>query len=1220
MIYRIYVESKTEINSSSQDLLTELRDLLNIGDLSGLRILKRYDVEGIPENLLESAIRNVFSQPALDDHFFDLELAKDETAFAVGYLPGQFDQRADSAAVCIQMLAQVEKPRVKYATVYVLKGQLTEAAISKIKNYLINPVDSEEVSLELPTSLALNTGQAASEVSYSGFNQLDEAGLKDFLLDHDLAMDLADLSLVQKYFQGQSREPSHTEIKVIDTYWSDHCRHTTFNTVLDQVVIEDDRVADTYADYLKIREKVCPNKPISLMNMATIVMRKLRAEGKLSQVDISDEINACTIKVKVQLPDKEEDWLLLFKNETHNHPTEIEPFGGAATCIGGAIRDPLSGRAYVYAAMRLSGCGNPLEPIEKTLPGKLPQRKIAQGAAHGYSSYGNQIGLATSIVDEFYHPSYVAKHLECGAVLGAVKADQVIREKPQAGDLILLVGGRTGRDGIGGATGSSKSHQVESVELCGAQVQKGNALEERKLQRLFRRPEVSRSIKKCNDFGAGGVSVAVGELADGLEINLDAIPKKYAGLSATDLAISESQERMALVIDPEDLKLLEAACAEENVEATVVAKVTQEPVLKMIYQGQDVVCIDRSFLDTNGAVKSGKVKVTKVRETVTRTHEGLEGGLRELFSDLNHCSKAGLSQQFDSSIGSGSIFMPFGGKYQTSPIQAMVNRLPVLGQESSTCSVMAYGFNPGLAEADPYLAAYVAVVDSVCKLVAAGGDPDQVHLSLQEYFPSLGSNPEKWGLPFAALMGAIRAQLDLEVAAIGGKDSMSGTFEDLDVIPTLISFAVSLTESQRAISPEFKKTDNYIYLLETDRVDKAYLKQVEELLRTGQIKAAYSLSSSSPAEAVFRMGLGNRIGAEITADLDLEGMFAPSVGGFIFESQKDLRAYPGLKLICLGKTCQSYQLTYQGDRVDLAELEKLYQSRLTNIYPTHTKTDQTEVPTYENWGERVSFSRPSLKTPKVLIPIFPGSNCEFDSARAFERAGAEVDFCLVKNLTVAGIGRSIEDFCQKLEKSQVLFLPGGFSGADEPDGSAKFITSFLRNQQSADAITGLLKEEGLILGICNGFQALIKLGLLPYGKILEADAEMPTLATNKIKLHQSRIVNIRVASNASPWLSRTKPGQVFQVPISHGEGRLVGQVPAKHVAFQYCDDQGKASCDIKYCPNHSQDAIEGLISADGRILGKMGHSERLGLDCYKNVPGNYDMGIFKAAVDYFRKV
>lgn len=1247
MIHRIYVEAKQETNPAAASLAHELREFLGIQGLRSLRIINRYDVSGISDEVFAAAVTNVFAQPPLDDYFSELQIAADEHAFAVSYLPGQYDQRADSAAVCIQMLSRVERPIVAYACVYLLSGELSEANLAQIKQYLINPVDSHEVGLELPEDLALKTTPPEPVPHLDGFTAFNTAQLAQYLEDNACAMDLADLQLVQEYFQSLHRDPTQTELKVIDTYWSDHCRHTTFNTALEHVEIADPRVQQTYDAYLRIKQEINPDRPVTLMSMATMAMKQLRRDGKLAQLDESDEINACTIKVTIDVDGADEEWLLLFKNETHNHPTEIEPFGGAATCIGGAIRDPLSGRSYVYAAMRVTGAADPRATLEQTLPGKLPQRKIVTTAADGYSSYGNQIGLATSFIDEVYDPSYAAKRLEIGGVLGAVKRSDIQRKKPAAGDIVVMVGGATGRDGIGGATGSSRAHNLDSVAECGAQVQKGNAPEERKLQRLFRRPEVTRIVKKCNDFGAGGVCVAVGELADGLDIHLDAVYKKYEGLNATEIAVSESQERMALVIDPQDLPTLAKYCGEENLRYAVVADVTAEPVLKMSYQGQKVVQIERAFLDTNGAAKQIDVRVKDLRsacvaengaaaENTTAVATGLaqrdwREQLADLLADLNHCSKEGLIQQFDSTIGANTVLMPLGGKFQKTPIQAMVHKFPVLGGSTQSCSVMAYGFNPDLSKTDPYRGAYEAVIDSVAKVIAVGGDPEQVHLSFQEYFPSLKADPEKWGLPFASLMGAFQAQLDLSMAAIGGKDSMSGTFEQLEVIPTLVSFAVSLTKLDHVISPEFKTSGERVVLL-SPRAEKAvsreYLLQAAQLLCSGKVRSAYSITGMSVLEAIFKMSLGNRLGVEFAHDFVPETGLTNICGGFVIALADDFdfanaAEFDLLQLQEIGTVIAEYQLRSGTDSVEIAQLQQGYEATLEPVYPVYAqeqpKNLEKQYPPVEVAGGIHHYSGVPVTQPRVLIPVFPGTNCEFDSAAAWEKAGAKAELLVIKNLTVEDIEESIEKFVQLLAQSQILFIPGGFSGGDEPDGSAKFITSFMRGERVATEITKLLQErDGLIGGICNGFQALIKLGLLPYGKIVEPTKQMPTLTYNSIQRHQSSIVHVRVSNTQSPWLQKVELGEVFEVPISHGEGRIVGNVSAKNIATQYVDFSGNPTSAIEYNPNNSAQAIEGMVSDCGRVFGKMGHSERFSDGTYQNVPGKYDMQIFASAVAYFQ--
>ncbi|WP_216423395.1 phosphoribosylformylglycinamidine synthase [Arcanobacterium phocae] len=1213
MISRIYVEAKPGTNPAADNLADDLRSFLHIDSVTGVRIINRYDCENISAQVFDRAVTQVFAQPPVDNYFVELATRPSDRVFAVSYLPGQFDQRADSAAVCIQMMAQVDKPRISYAQVYVISGGVTDGELARIKTYLINPVDSHEVSLEVPQSLALQTTPAQAVPEVANFTAMSKDELRTYLDDNAAAMDLADLTLVQDYFTRIGRNPMETELKVIDTYWSDHCRHTTFTTELAKVDIDDERVARTYESYLRIKSDIAPAKPVTLMDIATMSMKYLRAHGKLDQLDISDEINACTIKVEVDVEGENEEWLLLFKNETHNHPTEIEPFGGAATCIGGAIRDPLSGRAYVYAAMRVTGAGDPLQPLEETLPGKLPQRQIVTVSADGYSSYGNQIGLATSYIDEFYDASYTAKRLEIGAVLGAVKADNIQRATPQPGDLVVLIGGPTGRDGVGGATGSSRPHDVASVRDCGAQVQKGNALEERKLQRLFRHPEVTKCIKKCNDFGAGGVAVAIGELADGLRINLDRVHTKYAGLNATEIAVSESQERMAVVIAPADLPRLAQHCHAENVEMAVVAEVTAEPVLSMSYMGQEVVRLERSFLDTNGAPKTANVVVHPGKQLPEYQVSDWASGQRELMADLNHCSKEGLIQRFDSTIGARTVLMPLGGRYQKTPIQAMVHKLPVPNGDTTTCSVMGYGFNPVLSGADPYQGAYDAVIDSVAKVIAVGADPNQVHLSFQEYFPSLHKDPEKWGLPLASLMGAFQAQLDLGVAAIGGKDSMSGTFESLDVIPTLVSLAVSLGSTESIISPEFKKAGNKLYLLCPQDISRDYFARVAQHIHRGEIVSAYSLTGTSVAEASVKMALGNRLGVRFAAHFDPYTSFVPVCGGFLCETTTDLDDG-----IYLGDISDEFAFVHGQTRIDLTEVQRSYEATLEPVYPVRSGQPDEHVSAVETSGEAITYSGPRIEKPRVLIPVFPGTNCEYDTAAAWQKAGADPEVIVVNNLSVADIETSIDTFADRLADAQILFIPGGFSGGDEPDGSAKFITSFMRNAKVAAAITDLLDNRGgLIGGICNGFQALIKLGLLPYGKIMDPTADMPTLTYNSIKRHQSSIVNVRVANTASPWLRQVNAGDIFQVPISHGEGRIVSDVPVKNIATQYVDFAGDPTTAIEFNPNNSVNAIEGMVSDDGRVFGKMGHAERYSDGCYLDVPGQYDMKIFASAVAYF---
>lgn len=1228
MVYRIYVEKKPELAHEAKALLNDARALFGIAGLTGVRVLNRYDVENIDEALFDSAKTTVFSEPQVDI-IFD-ELAADGTVFAVEYLPGQFDQRADSAAQCIQILSQGERPTVRTAKVYVLEGSITDAELTELKKYVINPVEAREATLDKPETLQIDYAVPESVATLEGFNTMSREELAAMVQNLGLAMDLDDLAFCQEYFRSENREPTITEIRIIDTYWSDHCRHTTFNTTIDSVEFDDPDIQASYELYLSTRRELGRTKPICLMDIGTLAVKALKKAGKLDKLDESEEINACTVKITVECDGVKEPWLLLFKNETHNHPTEIEPFGGAATCIGGAIRDPLSGRSYVYGAMRVTGAADPLGPVSETLTGKLPQRKLVTTAAAGYSSYGNQIGLATGIVDEFYHPGYVAKRLEVGAVIAAAPQENVRRERPEDGDIVILLGGRTGRDGMGGATGSSKSHTVQSLESCGAEVQKGNAPEERKLQRLFRNAEASRMIKRCNDFGAGGVSVAVGELADGLDIDLDVVPKKYEGLDGTELAISESQERMAVVIEPEDLDRFLAIAASENLEATVLARVTAEPRLVMHWKGHTVANIARAFLDTNGAEKHIDILVEKGESYQKPVPASFAEGYSALVSDLNVCSRRGLSERFDSTIGAGTVLMPFGGKNQRTPIQAMAQLISVEQKHTDDCSLMAWGFNPYVSEKSPYHGAYLAVVESVSKLVATGAKFEDVYLSFQEYFERLRKEPARWGKPMAALLGAFRAQMELGIGAIGGKDSMSGSFEALDVPPTLISFAVTTEKTTSVVPNEFKAAGHKVVLLAPqyggDELPDsesllALFDTVHELLQSGKAVAAYTPGFGGVAEAVYKMCIGNSLGFDFAPSLTLDDIFAYRYGAFVLELSDD--ADIGLTL---GYTTDEQALRFGDDCLCMSDLTRAYEDKLESVYPCNIPADGTQPETFSYTA--AGCRAPAVKTakPKVLIPVFPGTNCEYDSAKVMRDAGANAEIMVIRNLTADAIARSVEDFAEALKTSQMVFIPGGFSGGDEPDGSGKFITAFFRSAAVKEEVTALLeKRDGLICGICNGFQALIKLGLVPYGRIIEPDANAPTLSYNTIARHQSKIVRVRVASKLSPWLAGTEVGDIYSVPISHGEGRILGDeallrsLAAKgQIATQYVDEKGLATGDIQYNPNGSMLAIEGMTSPDGRVFGKMGHAERIGAGLYKNVPGAYDMKMFESAVKYFR--
>ena len=1229
MVYRIYVEKREGLRNEAKALLTEINNLLSITSLTDLRVINRYDAEDIDKELFDYAVGTVFSEPQLDIASDEVDLAG-ATVFAVEYLPGQFDQRADSAAQCIQIISQGERPTVRSAKVYALYGRLTEPEIEEIKKYVINPVEAREAALTLPATLAAEYDVPTAVATLEGFVNLDDSGLKRLMDGMGLAMDLDDIRFCRDYFRREQRDPTVTEIRMIDTYWSDHCRHTTFLTVIDSVRFEDELLQKAYSEYIAAREELGRTKPICLMDIATIAVKYLRTHGKLDKLDESEEINACTVKIDVDVDGVTEPWLLLFKNETHNHPTEIEPFGGAATCIGGAIRDPLSGRSYVYGAMRVTGAADPTVPVSQTIEGKLPQRKIVTTAAAGYSSYGNQIGLATGIVDEIYHPGYAAKRMEIGAVIAAAPAANVRREVPAPGDVVILLGGATGRDGIGGATGSSKAHDSHSVETCGAEVQKGNAPEERKLQRLFRRYDACRMIKRCNDFGAGGVSVAIGELADGLDIDLNAVPKKYEGLDGTELAISESQERMAVVIEPENVDRFLAIAAEENLNACPVAVVKADPRLTMTWNGVNIVDISREFLNTNGADKHIDIAPAAPQKFDKEITGGFIENMKSTAADLNMCSKRGLSERFDSTIGAGTVLMPFGGKHQLTPIQAMVQKVSVEKKHTDTVSLMSWGYNPLISEKSPYHGAYLAVVESVSKLIATGASFEDVYLTFQEYFEKPGTDGRRWGKPLSALLGAFKAQMELGVGSIGGKDSMSGSFEKLDVPPTLVSFAVTTDKADDVISPEFKAAGHKAVLLHpeydpdglpvTDSLLNIYNK-VTALMREGKVYAAYTPGIGGIAEAVMKMSFGNGLGFVFGDSLSIDELFGYSYGSFILETDGDIDG-----ALTIGSVTGDCRFTYGGESVGADDILKVYEDRLEGVYSCNIPDTKAPV---EDFSYRASsYPSPAIKVakPKVLIPAFPGTNCEYDSAKAVADAGAEPEIIVINNLSADGIRRSVERFAEAIKTAQVIFIPGGFSGGDEPDGSGKFITAFFRNAAIKEGVADLLdNRDGLMCGICNGFQALIKLGLVPYGRIIDADESCPTLTYNTIARHQSRIVRTRVASNKSPWLSLTDVGDVFSVPISHGEGRflasddLIKQLAANgQIATQYVDLGGHATTDVHFNPNNSCCAIEGITSPDGRVFGKMGHAERIGKGLYKNVPGNYDIRMFEAAVKYFK--
>ena len=1231
-VFRIYVEKKPEFAVEAQSVLSDIKTALRL-NISGVRILNRYDADKLSEEDFNAAINTVFSEPAVDVVYDELpQIAETDRIFAVEYLPGQFDQRADSCEQCIQILRQGERCRVRNARVYIISGIISDEDFAKLKSYIINPVESREASLETVKTLDTNYDIPTTVEELEGFINLNAFGLHAFVDKFGLAMDYDDIKFCQDYFRNEEkRNPTITEIRMIDTYWSDHCRHTTFLTNVENVKINTPYIKDTYDMYINVREELGrTDKPVTLMDLGTIAAKKLKADGRLQDLDESEEINACSVKIKVDIDGKLEDWILMFKNETHNHPTEIEPFGGAATCLGGAIRDPLSGRSYVYQAMRVTGAANPLVPVEDTIAGKLPQRKITLGAANGYSSYGNQIGLATGHVAEVYHPGYVAKRMEIGAVLGAAPAENIRRESPVAGDIVILLGGKTGRDGCGGATGSSKSHTLESLESCGAEVQKGNPPEERKLQRLFRNPDVTKMIKRCNDFGAGGVSVAIGELTDGLVINLNAVPKKYDGLDGTEIAISESQERMAVVIAPEDVDKFMEEAAKENLEATVVADVVDEPRLKMVWNGNTIVDLSREFLNSNGAPKYTDIEVEAPLPRAEEEVADKAESWTQLMSNLNVCSQKGLIEKFDSTIGAGTVLMPFGGVYQMSPSQAMAAKIPVLTGETNTCSLMGWGYNPDISEKSPYHGAMLAVIESIAKVVAAGGTYKKCWLTFQEYFERTQNDPLRWGKPMAALLGAFKAQLEMGCGAIGGKDSMSGTFENIDVPPTLVSFAVSTAMADKVVSTEFKSAGSTVISIVPDYDEnglpkfdsiKACFDQVEKIIADGRAKAIWTNGYGGFAEGIAKMCFGNKIGFEFTSRLSSNELFKPCYGAFIIELSGDAKSGENV----IGKTISEYKILCLDYTVSLDNLQRVWEAKLEPVFPCRIKTTDATPQTYSSPNRIQLAASAKIAKPRVLIPVFPGTNCEYDTARAFEKAGAKPEVVVIRNLSAGDIEESVRYFESAVRRSEIIMIPGGFSGGDEPEGSGKFITAFFRNPKIKDAVHDLLKNrDGLMLGICNGFQALIKLGLVPYGEIIDMADDAPTLTFNTINRHQSMMVNTRIASNKSPWLYGCEVGDIHTVAISHGEGRFVA--PASliqqlanngQIATQYVDLDGNPTMDIRYNPNTSIEAIEGITSPDGRVFGKMGHSERKGSYICKNVQGEKDQKIFESGVKYF---
>ncbi|HVJ48734.1 phosphoribosylformylglycinamidine synthase [Desulfitobacterium sp.] len=1262
-VKRIYVEKRPGFDIEARGLLNDLKENLGIKGLAGLRIINRYDISGLTEEEYQASRPIIFAEPPLDWVYDEqLEIPSKDRVFAMEYLPGQYDQRADSAAQCVQILTQNERPNIASAKVIILTGQITAEDFDNIKNYCINPVESREASLEKPESLEFEPDIPPDVELLEGFSAKTPAQLKAFFEGAGLAMSYEDLAFCQRYFRDtEQRNPTITEIRVIDTYWSDHCRHTTFFTQLENVTIDEGDFSDplntAYGEYLATREYVygekLPNKDVCLMDLAIMGAKELKKKGLLQDLDESDEINACSIVVNVDIDDQNEEWLVMFKNETHNHPTEIEPFGGAATCLGGAIRDPLSGRTYVYQAMRVTGSADPRAKMEDTLPGKLPQRKITMGAAEGYSSYGNQIGLATGQVTEVYDEDFVAKRMEIGAVIAAAPRANVVRKTPEPGDVIVLVGGRTGRDGCGGATGSSKEHTAESLVTCGAEVQKGNAPTERKIQRLFRNNKVSTMIKRCNDFGAGGVSVAIGELTEGLEINLDAVPKKYEGLDGTELAISESQERMAVVISAEDFEAFVKYAQKENLEASLVANVTTNPRLKMVWRDQAIVDISREFLNTNGVKQRANVKVNlpdasqnyfkKLPATIEQRLAGVnkataltEAWLANL-QDLNVCSQKGLVERFDSTIGSNTVLMPYGGKYQATPAEGMVAKLPVQSGETHTATVMSYGYNPQLAKWSPFHGALYAVVDAVTKIVALGGDYQKVRLTLQEYFEKLGQDPEKWGKPFSALLGAYYAQKKLEIPAIGGKDSMSGTFMDRHVPPTLVAFAVDVMKIEQVVSQEFKKAGSQVVLLpavrdenelpDFERLSQNYTK-VNELIRSGKVLASYTVRMGGLAVALSKMSFGNRIGMTFNDQVEVKNVFRPDYGSIVLEIGEEVNlkeVFGEVIYQWLGSTQENPMIRLNGVDIPVDAAFEAWEKPLKKIFPTETENG-VEPQTIRYDRRNTHKLSTKVAQPRILIPVFPGTNCEYDSAKAFEKAGGIVDTLVIRNLSASDVEESIHEMVRMIEQAQIVMLPGGFSAGDEPDGSGKFIATMFRNPRIKEAVMKLLNQrDGLMLGICNGFQALIKLGLVPYGEIVDLTENSPTLTYNKIGRHVSCMVQTKIVSALSPWFSGVELGDIHTIAVSHGEGRFVANpdviqklIANGQVATQYVDLNGNPSNDVLYTPNGSYEAIESITSPDGRILGKMGHSERAGAGVAINISGNKYQPLFEGGVNYFR--
>lgn len=1245
-VKRIFVEKKSGFDVEANGLFNEIKELLQIDEIQNVRIIYRYDIEGISNEIYSQARTTIFSEPPVD-YVYDEEIKIDQNDkyFAIEYLPGQYDQRADSAAQCIQILTQGERPVVKNAKLIVLKGNLTEKDIARIKKYVINPVETHEANLTKPITLADDLVSPPDVDVIDNFILMNDTELKTLLKNLGLAMDIYDIKFCQKYFrETENRNPTLTEMRILDTYWSDHCRHTTFSTKIDEVEFEEGKftkkIKEVYNDYLNVRENVYEDrlndKDICLMDIATIAMKDLKKQGKLPGLDLSEEINACSIEVKVDIDGKEQDWLVMFKNETHNHPTEIEPFGGAATCLGGAIRDPLSGRSYVYQAMRVTGASDPRLPIEQTIEGKLPQRKIVTESAHGYSSYGNQIGLATGLVDEIYHPGYVAKRMEIGAVIGATPKINVVRERPTPGDVVILLGGKTGRDGCGGATGSSKAHDLESIITCGAEVQKGNAPEERKIQRLFRDPNVTRMIKRCNDFGAGGVSVAIGELADGLEIYLDRVPKKYEGLDGTELAISESQERMACVVTKENEEAFKNAVEKENLEATTVALVTEEPRMKMFWRDTDIVNVSREFLDSNGSTKNTKIMVTEPSDKSFFKKENdidVQTKWESILADLNVCGKKGLVERFDNCVGAATVNYPYGGKYQLTPTENMIAKIPTLNEETSTGTIMSYGFDPNLSSWSPFHGAVYAVVESVAKIICGGGDYKSTWFSFQEYFERLNDDPKRWGKPFSALLGAYYAQQQFGRAAIGGKDSMSGSFNDIDVPPTLVSFAVDTMNLNNAVSPEFKLTDSQVIFFPIEQDDnllpnfdklKSVYTKISEQVKECNILSLHTVKANGIAETISKMCFGNKIGFKFNSEFNKDLLFSPGFGGIVAEVTNN--QFNNDEYIPVGRTTNEKSIVFDKVEIGLESAILTWMKPLEEIFPTNVEIKRSINDNYRFETSNIVVASEKFAKPRVIIPTFPGTNSEYDSAKAFNKAGGDATILPIRNLTPKMIDETIHELAEQIKQSQIIMIPGGFSAGDEPEGSGKFIAAIFRNPLVKDAVTDLLnKRDGLVIGICNGFQALVKLGLLPYGEIRDISEDTPTLTFNKIGRHVSKIIYTKVVSNLSPWLKNVEIGQIQAVPISHGEGRFVandqwlGNLKENgQIATQYVDFDGNPTMDIFFNPNSSYEAIEGITSPDGRVFGKMGHNERLGNFVANNIPGDKEIKLFEAGVNYFK--